>query len=113
MGCHEPFNDGDHGFQTITEQPRKILISIPGTNYTELEEASWCCGSAGIYNIVHYEESMVILERKMAKIRKANAKVVLTGNPGCLTQLRYGAKKFNVEVEVMHPISLIKKSLGL
>src|SRR3989339_141114 len=99
--------------QKITEQPRKMVKSIPGVSYNELEEASWCCGSAGIYNIVHYEESMVILERKMAKIRKANAKVVLTGNPGCLTQLRYGAKKFNVEVEVMHPISLIKKSLGL
>lgn len=98
--------------QKITEQPRKILKSIPGTNYTELEEASWCCGSAGIYNIVHYKESMVILERKMENIRKTNAKFALTGNPGCLAQLRYGAKKFNVDVKVMHPVSLLKQSLG-
>jgi glycolate oxidase iron-sulfur subunit len=97
--------------QKITEQPRNILKSIPGTNYTELEEASWCCGSAGIYNIVHYKESMIILERKMENIRKTNSKVVLTGNPGCLAQLRYGAKRVGVDVEVMHPISFLKKSL--
>src|SRR3972149_4782215 len=99
--------------QKITEQPRKILKAILGTNYTELEEASWCCGSAGIYNIVHYKESMIILERKMENIRKTNSKVVLTGNPGCLAQLRYGAKRFNVNVEVMHPISLIRSVLKI
>ncbi len=98
--------------QKITEQPRKILKAIPGTNYNELEEAAWCCGSAGIYNIIHHKESMLILQRKMENIRKTNAKVVLTGNPGCLAQLRYGAKKFNVNVEVMHPVSLIRKLLG-
>jgi glycolate oxidase iron-sulfur subunit len=98
--------------QKITEQPRKMLKTIPGSNYSELEEASWCCGSAGIYNIIHYKESMVILERKMENIRKTNAKIVLTGNPGCISQLRYGAKKFNIDVEVMHPVSLIKMSLG-
>jgi glycolate oxidase iron-sulfur subunit len=98
--------------QSITEQPRKMIKSIPGVNYTELEEASWCCGSAGIYNIVHYKESMVILERKMENIRKTNSKVVLTGNPGCLAQLRYGAKRFGVDVEVIHPVSLMKKSLS-
>jgi len=98
--------------QKITEQPRKMVKSIPGVSYNELEEASWCCGSAGIYNIVHYKESMVILERKMENIRNTNSKVVLTGNPGCLAQLRYGAKRFGVDVEVMHPVSLIKKLLG-
>ena len=97
--------------QKITEQPRNILKAVPGVNYSEMEEASWCCGSAGIYNIVHYKESMIILERKMENIRKTNSKVVLTGNPGCLAQLRYGAKRFGVDVEVMHPISLLKKSL--
>ena len=98
--------------QKITDQPRKMLKSIPNVKYNELEEASWCCGSAGIYNIVHYKDSMVILERKMENIRNTNAKVVLTGNPGCISQLRYGAKKFTVDVEVMHPVSLIKKSLN-
>lgn len=46
-----------------------MIKSLPGVNYTELEEASWCCGSAGIYNVVRYEDSMVQLERKMKNIK--------------------------------------------
>ena len=97
--------------QKIFTEPRKVLQSIPEISFTELEESAWCCGSAGIYNITHYEDSMKILERKMNNIRKSNSKIVLAGNPGCISQLKYGAKKFNVDVEVMHPISFVKKSL--
>ncbi|NWF89114.1 MAG: (Fe-S)-binding protein [Ignavibacteriaceae bacterium] len=79
----------------------------------QLEEASWCCGSAEIYNIVDYKDSMIILERKMENIRKTNSRVVLTGNPGCLAQLRYGAKRFGVDVEVMHPVSYIRGALEI
>jgi glycolate oxidase iron-sulfur subunit len=98
--------------QKVTEQPRRILKAIPGVNYQELEEASWCCGSAGTYNIVHYKESMTILERKMENIRKTNSNVVLTGNPGCLAQLRYGAKRFGVDVEIKHPVSFVRSALN-
>ncbi|MEO8400048.1 MAG: (Fe-S)-binding protein [Ignavibacteriaceae bacterium] len=95
--------------QKIIAQPREVLNSIPGLNVKPLEESTWCCGSAGIYNIVRYEDSMVVLKRKMENIKKTNAKIVLTGNPGCISQIRYGAKRFNVDVEVMHPVSLIRK----
>ena len=43
--------------QKVATQPRDVIKSLPGVNYTELEEASWCCGSAGIYNVVRYEDS--------------------------------------------------------
>jgi glycolate dehydrogenase iron-sulfur subunit len=97
--------------QKVSEEPREILNSIPGLEVRELEEASWCCGSAGIYNVVQYEDSMVVLERKMENIKKTGAKIVLTGNPGCISQIKYGAKKFNVDVEVLHPVQVIKRAL--
>ena len=40
-----------HG-QKITAQPRQVLKSIPGLELVELPESTWCCGSAGIYNII-------------------------------------------------------------
>ncbi|MHB8338998.1 MAG: heterodisulfide reductase-related iron-sulfur binding cluster, partial [Ignavibacteriaceae bacterium] len=69
-------------------------------------------GSAGIYNITHYDDSMKLLERKMNNIMKTDSKIVLAANPGCILQLKYGAKKFHVDVEIMHPVSFIKKSLN-
>lgn len=97
--------------QKIVTQPREVLSSIPGLNHIPLEESTWCCGSAGTYNIIQYDASMEILNRKMENIRKTGAEVVLTGNPGCYQQLKYGAKKFGVDVRVEHPVTLIKKAL--
>ncbi len=94
--------------QKVSEQPRKIISSIPGIQYSELPEASWCCGSAGIYNIVRYEDSIKVLERKMQNIKSTGAEWVVTGNPGCMIQLMYGVKRFDVNVQIIHPVSFLK-----
>jgi glycolate oxidase iron-sulfur subunit len=97
--------------QKISSQPRGVIQSLPGVEYKELEEASWCCGSAGIYNVVRYDDAVKHLERKMSNIKNTKAKIVLTGNPGCMGQIKHGSKKFNVDVEVLHPVTLIKRML--
>lgn len=97
--------------QKVVNEPREIIKKLAGENYTELEEANWCCGSAGIYNVVRYEDSMKQLERKMNNIKNTCAKIVLTGNPGCMGQIKHGAEKFNVDVEVLHPVTFIKRIL--
>lgn len=98
--------------QKVSTQPREVIKSLPGIEYKELEEASWCCGSAGIYNVVRYDDAVKQLERKMKNIKNTNANIVLTGNPGCMGQIKHGTKKFNVDVEVLHPVTLIKRILN-
>ena len=97
--------------QKVSTQPREVIKSLPGVNYTELEEASWCCGSAGIYNVVRYDDAVKQLKRKMQNIKNTKAKIVLTGNPGCMGQIKHGTQKFNVDVEVLHPVTLIRRML--
>jgi glycolate oxidase iron-sulfur subunit len=93
--------------QKIAAQPRAIINSIKGITYTELNEAGWCCGSAGIYNIIRYDDSMKVLERKIDNIRASGAKWIVTGNPGCMIQLMYGIQKYNLDMKVIHPVSLL------
>jgi glycolate oxidase iron-sulfur subunit len=100
-----------HG-QGVQAQPRKLLKAIPGIELVEIEGADQCCGSAGIYNITQNELSMEILDRKMDKIRKADIEVLATGNPGCMFQFKYGARKFGMTLEVVHPVQLLARSLG-
>lgn len=88
--------------QKVASQPRKIINSINGIDYVELNEASWCCGSAGIYNITRFNDSMKILDRKIKNIKETGAEKVITSNPGCITQLEYGLKKNNLDVKVEH-----------
>ena len=123
LKVHLPLNNVDENItyhdachlahtQKITAEPREVIKSIPGITYNELEESSWCCGSAGIYNLMQYDSSMIVLKRKMENIKKISPGIVVTGNPGCISQMRYGAKKFNVDVEILHPATLIKRALG-
>jgi glycolate oxidase iron-sulfur subunit len=101
-----------HG-QGIKSEPRKLLKAIPGIQFVEIEGADQCCGSAGIYNITQNELSMEILDRKMEKIQKAGIDVLATGNPGCMFQFKYGAKKFGMKLDVVHPVELLARSLGV
>lgn len=94
--------------QKISQQPRQIIQSIPGIEFVELPEATWCCGSAGMYNVVRFDDSMKLLERKMSNLASTNADIVLTANPGCHLQLQYGIKKLGLKMKVMHPMSLLQ-----
>jgi glycolate oxidase iron-sulfur subunit len=98
-----------HG-QKISQSPRDLLCAIPGLELVELAESTWCCGSAGIYNLTQPEMSMALLERKMKNIAATGATIVAVGNPGCMNQLRYGAKRFGVPVEVLHPVTLLARA---
>ena len=98
-----------HG-QQISRAPREVLQSIPGLELVELPEATWCCGSAGIYNITQPEMSAKLLERKMANIAKTGAGIVASANPGCCVQLEAGARERGETLEIVHPISLLARA---
>jgi len=99
-----------HG-QRVKTEPRTLLRAIPGIDFVEVEGADQCCGSAGIYNIVQNELSMAILDAKMEQIRKARLDILATGNPGCMFQFRYGARRAGILLEVVHPVELLARSL--
>ena len=101
-----------HG-QKITRQPREILRAIPGLKLVELTESTWCCGSAGIYNITQPEMAGKLQERKIRHIADTAAPVVATANPGCHLQLESGARKFSLDTIVRHPVSLLAEAYRL
>lgn len=100
-----------HG-QKVTRQPRDLLKLIPGLTLTELPESSWCCGSAGIYNITQPEQSAKLLQRKLRHLETTGAPVVATANPGCHLQLQNGLKTLtNPSCQtVTHPVTLLAKA---
>lgn len=98
-----------HG-QKITAQPRQVLKSIPGLNLVELPESAWCCGSAGIYNLIQPEMANDLLDRKIKHIRTTGARTVATGNPGCMLQVQNGARKQGLNIRVAHPVTLLAEA---
>jgi glycolate oxidase iron-sulfur subunit len=97
-------------YQGITKEPRSLLKKIPGLTYLELPEADRCCGAAGSYNIMHYEQSMRVLDRKMEMVKKTGADILATECPGCIIQLSYGVRRAGLAVRVVHISELIRET---
>ncbi len=95
--------------QKISTEPRQMLSRIPGLKLEPLNESTWCCGSAGIYNVTRYEDSMHFLDKKMKNIKKTSVDVVLTANPGCMLQIEYGIRKAGLNMRVEHPATFMNR----
>ncbi|MGE5700957.1 MAG: (Fe-S)-binding protein [Clostridia bacterium] len=76
--------------QKVTKEPVELIRRIPGVTFREMANPNMCCGSAGIYNVVNYEESMDVLDAKMETVKDTQASIIVTTNPGCLLQMKLG-----------------------
>jgi glycolate oxidase iron-sulfur subunit len=98
-----------HG-QKIRSAPRKLLDSVPGLDFREMRLSDLCCGSAGIYNVVHTGMSMSLLKKKMEHVNATGASVIASANPGCMLQLRAGVRKFGKGQRVAHVVEILDEA---
>jgi len=93
--------------QGISKQPREVIQSIPGVELREMKESSWCCGSAATFSLKFTEESQKILDRKLNNVKKTEAEVLVTSNPGCHLQLAWGLREAAMPQPVLHLCELL------
>jgi len=98
-----------HG-QQIRSQPRALLAMIKGLEVVPLEESEICCGAAGTYNLTQPEMSERLGRRKMDHIAATGAKMVVTGNVGCILQIARQIKERGRPIEVAHPVDLLDRA---
>ena len=84
---------------------------MPGVELVEMRLADNCCGSAGVYNVTETATSLELLADKMHNARETRAGVIVTANPGCMLQMRAGAKIHGTGQEVLHVIELLDRAL--
>ncbi len=100
-----------HG-QKVRAEPRALLERIPGLRLVALPDSDLCCGSAGVYNLVEPEMAERLLEMKLARIVETGSPTVVTGNPGCMLQIAKGARARGLDLEVVHPVGLLMRSVN-
>jgi glycolate oxidase iron-sulfur subunit len=98
-----------HG-QRIRSAPRALLQAVPGLTLVELPEADMCCGSAGMYNLVHPEVADRLLDRKVDRILQTGARLVVMGNPGCLLQIAAGLRRRGSPIRTAHTLEVLDAS---
>ena len=102
--------------QKIDANPRQLVNSLPGVQLVPLTESNWCCGSAGIYNLLQPELAGDVLKRKIDSVRETlevnpKATILVTGNPGCLYQIRAGIREAKLPLRVIHPAVYLAERL--
>ncbi len=98
-----------HG-QKVRSAPRQLLDAIPGLELREMPLSDICCGSAGIYNIIHTAMATALLRKKMDSVQATDAEVIATANPGCMLQLAAGVRKFGKGQRVAHVVELLDEA---
>jgi glycolate oxidase iron-sulfur subunit len=94
-----------HG-QGIRDEPRDLLLKIPGVDMVHMPNADRCCGSAGIYNLTQPEMAGAVLESKMANVPE-DVEMISMGNPGCMLQMAVGVQKYGRNQKVAHTVQLL------
>lgn len=93
--------------QGISRQPRELIKAIPGVEFREMKEASWCCGSAATFSLKFTAESQQILDRKLNNLKTTGAEILVTANPGCHLQLAWGLRQAGMPQPVLHLMELL------
>ena len=91
----------------VTKEPRKVLASLPGVNFSEMPGADRCAGGAGTFLVKDYETSQKIFQRKARAVQQSGANVVATSCPACMVQLKNGLGR---GVEVKHVAQLLREA---
>lgn len=99
-----------HG-QKISLQPRQLLRQIPGVKLKEPIDASLCCGSAGVYNMLQPEVADELGKQKTANLLMTGANIIASPNPGCSLQIQKHLTNKNGKITILHPVELLDYSI--
>jgi glycolate oxidase iron-sulfur subunit len=98
--------------QGVFREPRQVLKGVPGLEIAEIAEASLCCGSAGVYNLLQPETAEQLGDRKVGNLMATGADAVISANPGCLLQLMSGLRRRGERpMAAFHMVELLDASI--
>jgi glycolate oxidase iron-sulfur subunit len=91
----------------ITEEPRKVLGSLPGIELLELEDGPQCCGQGGLFHVGAPELSAQIRDNLAEKIVDLDPDLITTTCSGCLMQLKSAMAAMQKNIPVIHLSALV------
>lgn len=90
----------------------QLLQRLPGAQITRINHPH-CCGAAGTYMIDFSDISEALGDALFNAIEPLQADIFATSNIGCALHMNRIFKNRGVNIEVLHPITLLSKSIIL
>ena len=93
------------------QAPYKLLARIPEAELVPLPDNCRCCGAAGSYMLTEPTMADALRAEKIAALSALQPDILVTSNIGCALHLRAGIAAAKLDIEVMHPITLLARQL--
>ncbi len=89
QGLRVTYHDSCHMNRLLHlhDEPRSLLRAA-GAEIVEMSESDRCCGFGGLFSIRMPEVSNAMTADKLRRAQESGAPVLVTSDPGCLTQMR-------------------------
>ncbi|MFT5467628.1 MAG: glycolate oxidase iron-sulfur subunit [Verrucomicrobiales bacterium] len=97
--------------QGVHVEPRQLLGQVENLELVETADAAQCCGSAGTYNIDQPEIAASLGKQKIDAIAETGASTVVSGNIGCITQMKLHAEQRGLDLDIRHTMELLADAM--
>ncbi|SDC15244.1 MULTISPECIES: L-lactate dehydrogenase (quinone) large subunit LdhH [unclassified Candidatus Frackibacter] len=95
----------------LQEKPREVLKSSNNIDFVEMRDSDICCGFGGSYSFKHPNVAKEVLKDKLDNVEATGADTLAMDCPGCLMQLKGGADKHGVNIDVKHTAEILAENL--
>jgi glycolate oxidase iron-sulfur subunit len=82
------------------------LLAHCGVQLLPFANSQQCCGSAGLYSVLHPEIATQLRDQKLSHIQAVHPTVILSANMGCMTHLQSGT-----QTPVLHWVEWVDQQL--
>src|SRR5690242_14650684 len=91
--------------------PYTLLARIPEAEVVPLKGNNQCCGAAGTYFLDQPQLAQALVNEKVDALKDSGAHYLATSNVGCAMHIAGAARKAGVEIEVIHPVTLLARQM--
>ncbi|MEW5008540.1 MAG: (Fe-S)-binding protein, partial [Cycloclasticus sp.] len=88
-----------------------LLSHIEGLNINKFDDSPSCCGAAGSYMLQQPTIANQLREQLIKPVKQQPTQYLLSSNIGCAMHIRAGLKQAGLNIEVLHPVSLLAQQL--
>jgi len=110
VAVFEPCTARNSGQRTLRDAA--LLKRIPSLELQSLGTGYGCCGAAGHHFLTRPEQADDLAAPLLEEVRRLDPDYLAVANVGCALHLAGALAEAGLRVRVVHPISLIRRSLA-
>jgi glycolate oxidase iron-sulfur subunit len=89
----------------------RLLKLIPGIQLLDFNDGVYCCGAGGMQLISPEDSNSALVNLKINTIRKIQPDIIISSNVGCSLNLKLGLQDADLDINVIHPVTLLAQQL--